>query len=323
MPSRKLRTPNSEEPLLLAERFRDASASLELRLWALADSLQPGEHPSVVPGRGVEVVGVREYQPGDEARGIDWRVTARRSRLYVKEFTREREIPLLLILHRGRTLWAGRGDAKARRAMEVMGLLAAVGLRGGDRVGLVLSGPGGKGFLPPRAGRDQLPRVLMEMQEPLRPAASGSLTEALNRGRHLLRERGRVFLIGDFQLGPSTLADLAPEIRRLAERHDVVPVRIQDREEGRIPVDPPLLLEDPETGTQEWCRNRDSVLRIRNAIRRRAGEVDALFRSLGLRSWTVDVDEPLVEGVARHLFPPSGGIVQRAGGGTAGGGGSP
>ena len=64
MPSRKLRTPNSEEPLLLAERFRDASASLELRLWALADSLQPGEHPSVVPGRGVEVVGVREYQPG-------------------------------------------------------------------------------------------------------------------------------------------------------------------------------------------------------------------------------------------------------------------
>ena len=79
----------------------------------MADSLRHGDNPSSIPGRGIEVSGVREYQHGDEARGIDWRVTARRGRLFVKEFSQERELPLLVILNLTPTLWSGRGESKA------------------------------------------------------------------------------------------------------------------------------------------------------------------------------------------------------------------
>jgi uncharacterized protein (DUF58 family) len=282
----------------------------------MADSLAQGDNPSSVPGRGVEVSGIREYQPGDEARGIDWRVTARRGRLFVKEFSQERELPVLVILSQTPSLWAGRGGVKAIRAMEASALLTAMGLRAGDRVGLLISGGLSDRIVPPGNGRTQLPRILAELMAQPSTEHRVPLGETLSKARFLLHQRARVFLIGDFQIPLSELSDLGRGLETLRDRHVLIPVRVRDSHEGSLPATGSFVLRDPDSGELWKYRGVRSARKLRTLLEKRERETSALFRGIGLEEWTLDVDEPLLEGIRRHLFQSRTRVSNRGSGRT-------
>jgi uncharacterized protein (DUF58 family) len=275
---------------------------LELRVWALADSLRQGNSPSTIPGRGVEVSGVREYQHGDEARGIDWRVTARRGRLFVKEFSQERELPVLVILNLTPSLWSGRGDIKAVRAKEISSLLAAFSLRSGDRVGLFLAGAGAGRFLPPSDGRGQLSRILRELLVDLEWASPLPLGESLLQARFLLHQRARVFLVGDFQWSESETREVSPGLRTLTAKHDLIPVCVMDGREWKLPAVGSILLRDPLTGRRSLFRTSRGNQKLRRTLEQSRSRTLESLRSFGLAPWEVDVEEVLVEALRGHIY---------------------
>jgi uncharacterized protein (DUF58 family) len=288
---------------------------LEFQVLALADSLRPGENPSNATGRGIEFSGIREYQHGDEARGIDWRVTARRSRLFVKEFSQERELPTLIILHLGPSLLGARGPAKANRCREVAALLAALALRTGDRVGFLHSGLGQGRTIPLGNTRGQLALILREMLSHPTPEPPLLLEESLKRARFMLGERARVFLVGDLRVEDREVEGLREGIRGLSAKHFVVPVRITDQRGTLIPPTGTILLRDPSSGRSTRLRSwRDGPI-LKEALNRSDERLAALLSSLGLSCRDIDVGKSLVEGVQGVLFRPQG-RSQRSG--TAG-----
>jgi uncharacterized protein (DUF58 family) len=272
----------------------------------MADSVLQGGSPSSIPGRGVEVAGIREYQPGDEARGIDWRVTARRGRLFVREYAEEKELPLLILLHRSPTLWAGRRGVKAVRALETSALLAVLGLKGGDSVGLCLSGVDNGRIVRPGKGRSQLPEILVALLSTSPPRAHHPMGVSLERAGFLIRQRARIFVIGDFQLPLTELDDLRRKLRILSSRHLVVPVRITDREELEWPTRGTVALRDPITKTSRPPPGSAARESLRKSLAETEEEISRLFRSLSISEWTVDVGDWLVEGLRRNLFRPRG-----------------
>jgi len=294
---RGIGAPTDDRPFLRLAR------ELELRAWVLADSLRHGGNPSALPGRGIEVARLREYQPGDEARDIDWRVSARRGRPFVKEYAQETESPVLLVFHRDRSLWAGRGGAKAMRAAEVLALLAAAALRSGDRVGLHLSGiQGEKGEgVQMEGGRRHLSRILHALVRPPSHVQALGLEVGMRQAGMTLKERSRVFLVGSFQLPEMEIRRARPELRRLADRHTLVPVRIRDREEGKLPPGTWAVLQDTQTGRYYRCPGNDPGRRVEGLLEGQRERVDRFFESLGLFIWNVDVDLPLLAQIEGHL----------------------
>lgn len=290
----------------LLQSVQSAAVRLELSAWAMADSLRAGSWVAQRTGPGVEVSGVREYQAGDEVRSVDWRVTARRGSLFVREFSSEKDLPLLLILHLSPTLGSGRGPAKTARALEVAAVLAAVGLRAGDRVGVLRCGKAGAKRVKPAGGRIQLPRILSALGSPPDGRPQQSLSDSLREALFLLGERGRVLVISDgFGL---TDGDDGPResIHLLSLRHSVLPIRILDRAEGRLPATGSFPLRDPRTHRQLVFPTQTRGRQIEEQLERTREQVDAFFGDLGLGVWDVFVNEPLQGQLESHLRSRSG-----------------
>src|SRR5881392_1662626 len=137
---------------------------IELRTLRLVNETMAGQYPSVFKGQGMNVEEVREYQPGDEVRGIDWNVTARMNHPFVKKFVEERELTLMLIVDLSGSGLFGSGDqAKRELAAEIASVLAFSAIRNNDKVGLILFSEGVEKFIPPRKGRKHVLRVIREI----------------------------------------------------------------------------------------------------------------------------------------------------------------
>jgi uncharacterized protein (DUF58 family) len=221
---------------------------LELRTRARVEAAFSGQYRSVFKGRGMNFEEVREYQPGDEVRFIEWNVTARlgevRGEAYVKKFTEERELSVMLLVD-----ISGSGDfgsvdrSKRELAAEVACVLAFSAIRNNDRVGLLLFSDHVELFVPPRRGRRHALRVVREI---LFFEAKGRGTDvggALERFNRLLHRRSVVFLFSDFQ-APA----FAKQLGITARRHDLVALPLVDPREETLPDMGTVRLEDTETG---------------------------------------------------------------------------
>lgn len=227
---------------------------LELRARRLVDSRALGAYESVFRGHGVEFAEVRAYQSGDPFQAIDWKVTARMGRPFVKRFVEERELVVLLALDLSASTGFGtRRRLKRELAVEVAGVLGLAALRSQDRVGLLLFTDRVERYVPPRRGRHRLLRLLHEMVV-FRPEGRGTdLPAALTTAVRLLSARALVFVLSDFPLGTPTAASPPEErleraLRGLSRRHDVVAVEVRDPAEAVLPDVGLLEVEDPETG---------------------------------------------------------------------------
>lgn len=221
---------------------------IELRARGLVDSRFSGEYHSVFKGQGIEFAEVREYQPGDEVRTIDWNVTARLGHPYVKRYVEERELTVLLVVDLSASQrWGTRGRRKSELVAEVAATLALAATRNNDRVALLLLTDRVEWFVPPRKGKRHALRIVRDLLA-FRPAGRGTdLAGGVDYAARLFRSRSVVFLFSDFVLGDGWDA-FGRALSRLAVRHDVVALRFTDPLDATLPSVGLLNVRDPETG---------------------------------------------------------------------------
>jgi uncharacterized protein (DUF58 family) len=217
---------------------------VEIRTRRLVEESLAGSYHSVFRGRGMEFAEVREYEPGDDVRTVDWNVSARMGHPFVKKFTEERELTVVLAVDASASGRFGTGErTKAEICAEIGALLAFSAIRNNDRVGLLLFTDRVERFVPPRKGRDHAQRVLRDLLA-FEPAGKGTdIARALEALRRAVTKRAVVFLVSDFQ-------DDGYErtLRVVSRKHDVVAIAVSDPRESMLPPVGLVAVEDPETG---------------------------------------------------------------------------
>ena len=255
-------------------------------------TLLGGEYRSAFKGSGLSFEEVREYQPGDDVRGIDWNVTARTGRPFVKRYAEERELTVLLVMDLSASQRFGTGAASKRTAAaELAAVLALTAVAHTDRVGLVGFTDRVEVAIPPGKGPRHALRVLRAVlfHEPDRPGTD--LGAALDHLAKVYRRRAVVFLFSDF-----LDADHERAIRRVARRHDLIAVRTADPLEHQWPAAGLVTLEDAETGRQAVIDTGSE--RFRAAFAARAAARRAAF-ARACRAAEVDLVECGTDG--RHF----------------------
>ncbi len=223
---------------------------IELRTRGRVQAAFAGQYRSVFKGRGMNFEDVREYQPGDEVRSIDWNVTARlgevRGDAFVKRFTEERELTVMLVVDVSASGEFGSIElSKRETAAEVACVLAFSAVRNNDKVGLLLFSDHVELFIPPKKGRAHTLRMVREILY-FEPKGRGTNpSEALTFLNRVARHRSVVFFLSDFQT-PSFSRELA----LTARRHDLIAVPIIDPREEELPDVGRITLEDAETGEE-------------------------------------------------------------------------
>ncbi len=216
---------------------------IELRTRALVNSLFTGEYRSVFRGQGIEFAEVRAYQQGDDFRAIDWNVSARMGHPFVKTFHEEREITLLLVVDQSGSCHFGRPATKAALAVEVSAVLALAAARHNDRVGALMFADTVEFVLRPAKGRPHALRLIRDLVAFTPRGRGTSLGEALLYAAKLLRHHAIVVVLSDFRA-----EGWEEPLARLAARHDVVAITLDDPRELDLPDAGWVDMEDAETG---------------------------------------------------------------------------
>ncbi|WP_309571760.1 DUF58 domain-containing protein [Deinococcus sp.] len=259
---------------------------LEFKVVRRLDGFLFGDYRGLFYGPSLDLAEVREYQPGDEVRRIDWNVTARSGRLHVRQYQEERELTTWLLIDTSASMDFGtRRLLKRDLAREFAGVAALIVTRHGDRLGAITFGPSA-GMATPRHGRAQALAILNLLS---RPAAAGpaagdrttqhrtTLQAALTGAGHLMRRRSLVFVVSDFlEEVPPAGGGWSGALGRLAQRHDVVAVRISDPAERTLADVGGLRVRDPETGEELWLDTSNPQVRAAHA--RLVGERDRALR---------------------------------------------
>ena len=277
----------------------DADALLRRLEWTVVkrlDGLLQGDYRTVFRGFGLDLSDLREYQPSDDVRFIDWNVTARMQQPYVREFHEDRELAAWFVVDRSASLDFGSGTVRKRElAVSAVAVLARLFARYGNRVGAVLHGDGADRILPARAGRRHVLHLLDTVMRAQPPApargAETDLASMLETAARTIRRRSLVFVLSDFISRPGWGRALG----QLARRHEVVALRVFDPLERDLPDLGLVVMQDAETGEQMFVDTRDRAFRARYASLARARET-ALRETLaeaGVDCLELATDEPL------------------------------
>ena len=229
---------------------------VEIRTNRLVNDMMVGAYLSHFKGRGMDFEELREYMPGDDVRDIDWNVTFRMGRPFVKRFREERELGVILVVDISASgAFGSTRRSKREFAAEIAATLACSAARSSDKVGLLLFTEGVELYLPPRKGRRQILRIIREMLT-FQPKRRGTnIPAALTFLNHVLNRRSIVFLLTDFlhsfgsgAPGLQAGRDMVQEIGMTNARHDLVCVHLHDPRESELPDAGLLTIEDAETG---------------------------------------------------------------------------
>jgi uncharacterized protein (DUF58 family) len=258
---------------------------IEIRTRRLVNDGIGGHYRSVFRGRGVDFDEVREYVPGDEVRTIDWNVTARAGRPFVKKFREERELTILLLVDVSGSFDFGSTEkSKREMAAELASVLALSAARNHDKVGLVLFSDTIEKYVPPKKGRAHVLRVVREILG-AEPGQRGTdIAHALRFANTMTRRRSVMFLLSDFQSSPASKIEttgLRDAIRLTRVRHDLVALHLIDPREMTLPDVGMLTLEDAESGDLVQVDTGSKKVRERYAElaeRRRASTAQRLRR---------------------------------------------
>ncbi|HEY0947326.1 MAG TPA: DUF58 domain-containing protein [Opitutaceae bacterium] len=266
---------------------------IELRTSRLAQETLSGAYHSVFKGRGLDFEEVREYQPGDEVRTIDWNVTARTGRAHVRRYREERELSLVIVLDVSASGSLGSGaQTKRELAAEVASVLAFSALKNNDRVGLVLFSDHVELFVPPRKGRAHVFRIIREILFFSPNKRATSLAAALSFVNQVFPRRAVVAVISDF------LDDTFERALKIASvRHDLIALLVYDARERQLPDVGWVCMEDAESG--EILEVNTSNARVRATFEHRARERSERLRKTLQRTKTDFVE--IATSSAYHL----------------------
>jgi uncharacterized protein (DUF58 family) len=245
------------------------------------------------------VTDLREYEPGDDVRHIDWNVTARLDAPHVRTFLEDRELTAWLLLDRSPSMGFGPTERpKETVLIEVATALARVLTRGGNRVGAVLYNNSVERTIPPRNGRNQVLRLTYHLLQPAPPSSTATdLTGLIRAGAAVARRRSLVFVISDFISEPGWERGML----QLTERHEVVAIRLVDPRELELPDAGVIVVEDAETGELLSVDTSDPEFRRRfqEAGATREAELRATAKRAGIPLYDISTEDDLVRALLR------------------------
>mgnify|MGYP000650918417 CR=1 FL=1 len=264
------------------------------------DGLLQGDYRSLLYGYGLDFADLREYQPEDDIRYIDWNVTARMNTPYVRQYIEDREISAWFLLDLSPSVDFGSvGRLKRSVLIDLVTTLARLLTRNGNRVGAMFYNTRLERALPARGGRIHVLRLVNDLLAyPLfRQAGFTDLAPLLESGLRTIKKRSLVFIISDFICAPGWDRPLT----LLNHRHEVLAIRLWDRRETELPDVGPIFMEDAETGEQLYVDTGDVRFRRRflEAAERREAEINAAFKRAGVEALSLSTEEDLVSAIVR------------------------
>lgn len=266
---------------------------IEIRTKRLVNDVFSGEYHSIFKGRGMEFMEVREYQPGDDIRIIDWNVTARYGYPFVKKFKEERELTVIFLVDASSSGQFGTKDRlKEEIAAELCSVLAYSAAKNNDKVGMVIFTDKIEKYIPPKKGRYHVLRLIREVLY-FKPENKGTdINLALEFLGRVIKRRAIVFLVSDFLSG-----EFDKLLRIANKKHDVIAIRITDPRELELPDVGFLELEDAETGEQILIDTKNPVIRksFSDSAYRDRSILDRTFRSMDLDNIQILTDKPYIE----------------------------
>lgn len=282
---------------MLPRELIRAVKRLEITARRAVNDQLAGQYHSVFKGRGMDFSEVREYQPGDDVRAIDWNVSARMDTLFVKQFVEERELTVFVVVDAsGSQSFGSREKIKLQTAAELAALLAFSAIKNNDRIGLITYTDHVETFIAPKKGRKHVLRVITEILQTQPHGRMTNTRDALEFLSRVTNKRAVVFVISDFMD-----SGFERTMQTVNRRHEVIPVVVTDPMEESLPDIGLVTFEDPETG--EWVRVDTSNPTVRQAYDRASADArrnrEKLFRRMRVEPISVQTGsnyvEPLVE----------------------------
>jgi len=254
-----------------------------------------GAYHSVFKGRGMEFDEVREYQPGDDVRSIDWNVTARTGFPHVKKYVEERELTVMIMVDASASVhFASTNQLKNKLAAEIAAILAFAAIRNNDKVGLLMFTDGPELYIPPKKGKSHVLRVIREVLFFKPKAKTTSLPNVLEFLTKVLRRRSTVFVISDFLDSNADYTLLRKSLRIANKHHDLIAITLTDPREIDLPDCGLVEVMDAETGARKVIDTTD--LRLRQEYHSKAvtlvKERSRLFDTIGIDHIDISTDVP-------------------------------
>jgi uncharacterized protein (DUF58 family) len=288
----------------MSESARNPERVLRRLEWTVIrrlDGLLHGDYRTLFRGFGLDLADLREYQYHDDVRHIDWNVTARLGTPYVREYHEDREVTAWFLLDLTASMdFGSRRVTKRSVSTDFVTVLARLLTRHGNRVGALVYGSAGVDtVIPARSGRRHVLHILHRLSS--RPAGTGPaatrLGDLLRAAVQLLRRRALLFVVSDFMSAPGW----AEPLSHLAQRHEIIAVRLYDPLETALPDLGMVVVQDAETGEQLFVDTHDRAFRRRftAAAERREAELRSAFSRTGVDALEVSTDGDLVDAILR------------------------
>jgi len=264
------------------------------------DGLLQGDYRSLFYGYGVDFADLREYQPQDDIRYIDWNVTARMDTPYVRQYVEDRDITAWFLLDLSPSVDFGTTRGMKRTVLiDFVTTLARLLTRHGNRVGAIFYGRRVERMIPARGGCIQVLRIVNDLlkQPYLSKVPFTDLTPLLESALNSIKRRSLIFLISDFISEPGWERPLS----LLNQRHEVLAIRLWDPREVELPDVGPIFMEDAETGEQLYVDTHDGKFRARfeESARRRETNINEAFKHAGVDALSLSTEEDLVRAIVR------------------------
>lgn len=284
---------------MTSEELLQRVRKIEIKTRSLSRNIFAGEYHSQFKGRGMAFSEVREYQPGDDVRAIDWNVTARLNKPYIKVFEEERELTVMLLVDvSGSRNFGTVGAFKRDRMAEIAATLAFSTIENNDKVGVIFFSDRIEKFIPPKKGKTHVLHIIRELLS-FEPESQGTdIACALEYFSNALKRRCTAFLISDFIVdSPKAVNRMEKPLLIAQNRHEMYAIRLIDRCDAELPDIGLVPMHDAETGRDKWVDT--SLSAVRNEYARTRREITGLLDNLLLRTGTnhiaVRTDEDYVK----------------------------
>jgi uncharacterized protein (DUF58 family) len=285
---------------MLSKEIRAKVRKIQLKVSKVITDVMAGHYVSAFKGVGIEFDEVREYQPGDDIRSIDWNVTARAGTPFIKRYVEERELTVMLVVDLSASQRFGTAQAlKGDLAAEISALLAFLAIKNHDKVGLVIFSDNIEKYVPPQKGRRHVLRVIREILSYQARGTGTNLPEALHFVNRVVKHRSIVFLISDF-----LNVDFEKALKSAVRRHDLIAIGLSDPKESDLPPLGLIELEDLETGQKILVDSSDAQVRreINAQALRHQAQTAKLFKSNKVDYLNLSTHTPYLEPLQKFFL---------------------
>jgi uncharacterized protein (DUF58 family) len=282
-----------------AEELIKKIRTIDIQTKGWVDSIFSGAYHSRFKGQGLHFNEVRHYAYGDDVRRIDWTVTAKLNEPYVKEFEEERDLVVILAVDMSQSQFYQSTDtSKLDKALELAAILGFSAVSNGDQVGLALFTDTIETYIPPKQGKQHMYAMLSHLINHQPASNQTDIRHLCNSLMHATKRKSVIFMLSDF-----ICDNYDTEFRQLAQKHDVIPIIVQDPIENTMPSVGVVMFKDPETGEEVLCDTQDPNVQsaLSSALNSQKGRRDRMFQSVGVQAINLSTEDDVIAPLQQYF----------------------